>query len=104
MNLRVVIAAAVLVVVVASGIGLYSFIRDPEPHVWGPEQLATLESMWIGSLPELPPDPVEALIEDTRRRGADPDFYTAGARWKREADIPDDVYFRAMGAIGEAPG
>ena len=35
-----------------------------------------------------------------RRRGVDPDFYTAGARWKREADIPDDVYFRAMEAIG----
>jgi len=50
--------------------------------------------------PELPPDPVAALIEDTRSRGADPDFYTAGARWKREADIPEDVYFRAMEAIG----
>jgi len=50
--------------------------------------------------PALEPDPVEALIEDTRSRGADPDFYTAGARWKREADIPADVYFRAMEAIG----
>jgi len=50
--------------------------------------------------PELEPDPVAALIEQTRSRGADPDFYTAGARWKREADIPDDVYFRALEAIG----
>jgi len=50
--------------------------------------------------PELPPDPVAALIKQTRRRGADPDFYTAGARWKREADIPDDVYFRAREALG----
>ena len=50
--------------------------------------------------PELEPNPVEALIQQTRRRGADPDFYTAGARWKREADIPDDVYFRAMEAFG----
>ena len=50
--------------------------------------------------PELEPDPVAALIEETRSRGADPDFYTAGARWKREADIPDDVYFRALEAIG----
>jgi hypothetical protein len=49
--------------------------------------------------PDIPPDPVEALVEDNRRRGADPDFYTAGARWKREADIPDDVYFRAREAI-----
>ena len=50
--------------------------------------------------PELPADPVAALIADTRSRGADPDFYTAGALWKREADIPDDVYFRAMEALG----
>lgn len=50
--------------------------------------------------PDIPPDPVEALVEDNRRRGADPDFYTAGARWKREADIPDDVYFRAREASG----
>ena len=49
--------------------------------------------------PDIPPDPVEALVEDNRRRGADPDFYTAGARWKREADIPDDVYFRAREAL-----
>jgi hypothetical protein len=26
----------------------------------------------------MPPDPVEKLIEDNRRRGADPDFLTAG--------------------------
>jgi hypothetical protein len=50
--------------------------------------------------PELPPDPVAVLIEDTRSRGADPDFYTAGARWKHKADIPDDVYSRAREAIG----
>jgi hypothetical protein len=52
--------------------------------------------------PALPPDqdPVETLIEDTRCRGADPDFYTAGARWKREDDIPDRIYFRATEALG----
>jgi len=49
--------------------------------------------------PQLPPDPVAALIEDNRSRGAEPDFYTAGARWKREADIPDRVYFQAMEAL-----
>ena len=52
--------------------------------------------------PALPPDqnPVEALIEDTRSRGADPDFFTAGARWKREDDIPDRIYYRATEALG----
>jgi hypothetical protein len=50
--------------------------------------------------PQLPPDPVAELIADNRSRGADPDFFTAGARWNREADIPDDVYFRALEALG----
>jgi hypothetical protein len=39
-------------------------------------------------------------VEQTLSRGAAPDFYTAGARWKREADIPDDIYFRALEALG----
>ena len=45
-------------------------------------------------------DPVEALIEQTRARGANPDFTTAGARWKRESDIPSEIYFRALEALG----
>ncbi len=49
---------------------------------------------------ELPADPVAALVEDNRSRGVDPDFFTAGARWKREADIPDQVYLRALEALG----
>ncbi|MEN8145484.1 MAG: hypothetical protein ABFS14_11100, partial [Gemmatimonadota bacterium] len=53
--------------------------------------------------PQLPPNPVASLVEDTSSRGADPDFSTAGARWKREADIPDSVYFTALEAA-EAPG
>ena len=43
---------------------------------------------------------LDPRIEDTRSRGADPDFYTAGARWKREDDIPDRIYFRATEALG----
>jgi hypothetical protein len=50
--------------------------------------------------PELPADPVAALRDDNRRRGAEPDFLTAGARWKRQADIPGPVYFRALEAMG----
>ena len=51
--------------------------------------------------PELGERPVEALLEENRRRGVEPDGWTAGARWKREADIPDPVYFRALEALGE---
>jgi Domain of unknown function (DUF222)/HNH endonuclease len=51
--------------------------------------------------PELPARPVEALIEQNRLSGAaPPDGWTAGVRWKREADIPDEVYFRALEAMG----
>jgi len=45
-------------------------------------------------------DLVEVLVEKNRAQGVRPDGRTAGARWKREADIPDDVYFRALEAVG----
>jgi len=50
--------------------------------------------------PGLPDDPVRALVEANRRRGAEPDWRTNGARWRREDDIPRDVYFRALEAAG----
>jgi hypothetical protein len=48
--------------------------------------------------PELQESPVPDLIEENRRRGADPDGWTAASRWKREADIPDRIYFGALEA------
>ena len=45
---------------------------------------------------------VASLIEQNRSRGANPDGWTAGVRWKREADIPDRIYFRALEAMQEA--
>jgi hypothetical protein len=50
--------------------------------------------------PALPEHLVPALVEANRLRGAEPDWRTAGARWKREDDIPRDVYFRALEATG----
>ena len=50
--------------------------------------------------PRLPADPVSTLLEGNRAQGIEPDYLTAGGRWKRDADIPDDVYFRAREAIG----
>ncbi|NJD18330.1 MAG: DUF222 domain-containing protein, partial [Gemmatimonadetes bacterium] len=50
--------------------------------------------------PELPEEPVRALLEANRRLGCEPDWRTAGARWRRERDIPSDVYFRALEAAG----
>jgi hypothetical protein len=49
-------------------------------------------------VPEVPAEPARALIRENRRRGVDPGPLTAGARWKRERDIPDRVYFGALEA------
>ena len=39
-------------------------------------------------------------VEENRLRGVEPDWQTVGARWKREDDIPNDIYFRALEATG----
>lgn len=44
--------------------------------------------------------PLDALIEQNRLRGTRPYGDTAGARWKREADVPDDLYFRGLEGLG----
>ena len=49
--------------------------------------------------PKLPADPVAALNRQNRLHGADPDGYTASARWKREVDIPFMVMSRATEAV-----
>jgi hypothetical protein len=48
---------------------------------------------------ELDQHPVEALERENRARGINPDYRTAGARWKRLDDIPEEVLFRAMEAV-----
>ena len=50
--------------------------------------------------PELPARPVQGLVEEHHARGIRPDWRTAGARWKREEDIPDEIWFRALEAAG----
>ncbi|MGD8496938.1 MAG: DUF222 domain-containing protein [Gemmatimonadales bacterium] len=42
--------------------------------------------------------PAATLAARNRERGAEPDAWTASACWKRERDIPDAVYFRAVEA------
>jgi hypothetical protein len=41
----------------------------------------------------------DALVRRNHSLGIDPDPRTAGARWKREEDIPDLVLYRAMEAL-----
>jgi hypothetical protein len=51
-------------------------------------------------LAKRPDDAIEALERDNRRLGAEPDWRTAAARWKRIEDVPDDVLFGALEAKG----
>ncbi|GMV06387.1 MAG: hypothetical protein AMXMBFR53_26630 [Gemmatimonadota bacterium] len=54
--------------------------------------------------PRPPADPatdlVANLVAEHHAHGIHPDWRTAGARWKRERDIPDEVWFRATEAVG----
>ncbi|MGH7503641.1 MAG: DUF222 domain-containing protein [Longimicrobiales bacterium] len=49
--------------------------------------------------PELPEQPVAALIQANERLRVEPGEWTSSGRWEREADIPDAVYFRALEAL-----
>ena len=42
---------------------------------------------------------VAALIQANQSRGVEPNATTASTRWKREEDIPDPVYFRALEGV-----
>ena len=46
----------------------------------------------------------EALVEENRRRGVDPDFRTSSARYRREDDIPWPTIVRAVNALDACCG
>ena len=50
--------------------------------------------------PDVGTEPAHTLVASNEATGVRPDLLTAGARWKRERDIPDGVYFRAREAVG----
>jgi hypothetical protein len=39
-------------------------------------------------IPELSPDPVEALVRGNRELGITPDFSSGAQMWKRDGDVP----------------
>jgi hypothetical protein len=67
------------------------------PMFFSPRGEMTFEGRW--QPPKLPHDPVSALVRDNELQGIHPDGWTAGARWKEEAHIPNEVYFRALEAL-----
>ncbi|MEX2049009.1 MAG: hypothetical protein WEB90_05475 [Gemmatimonadota bacterium] len=70
--------------------------RRGRPAFFGPRGQTVFDGRW--QPPDLPADPVEALVAEHRTRGIQPDWSTAGARWKSEEDIPLEVWL----AAGEA--
>jgi hypothetical protein len=70
---------------------------EGRPAFHGPRGQTVFEGGW--EPPELPADPAEALVAAHRTRGIEPDCTTAGARWKREEDIPIEVMLGAAEAM-----
>src|SRR5215211_3565692 len=68
-----------------------------QPVFFDPRGGAHFDGSW--KPPELPEQPVEALVHANRLLGVEPDASTVGARWEREQDIPDRVYFPALEAL-----
>ena len=66
---------------------------------WQPGEAAKARARGEGSSGD---ELVAALIQANQRRGVKPHATTACTRWKREEDIPDPVYFRALEALGTA--
>jgi len=78
------------------------------PAFFDPRGRTHFDGRW--KPPALPQQQIEVMIAADSRGGSSaggvatgesaPNGATAGARWKREADIPDEVYYRALEAIG----
>ena len=59
------ITVAALAITIATVIWLVAR-WDHQPRGWSEEGIAVLESLWLESLPDLPPDPTNAVADDPR--------------------------------------
>jgi len=57
-------APIVVVVVAALAIAGWWWSRDAAPPAWSEDEIAVLESLWLESLPDLPPDPTNAVADN----------------------------------------
>jgi hypothetical protein len=72
---------------------------EGRPVFFDPRGGTHFDGRW--EMPASGDDPVSTLIADNRRRGTEPHGWTAGSRWEREEDVPADVFFPAVEAMGE---
>jgi cytochrome c peroxidase len=61
---RAILPAAALAIAVAAVAGWRWYTAPPAP--WTDAEVAILRSLWIGSLPPVPPDPTNAVADDER--------------------------------------
>ena len=67
------------------------------PMFYSPRGEMAFDGRW--QPPELPADATSALIDENGRRGADPDAWTARARWLGASSIPMAISSRALEAL-----
>jgi hypothetical protein len=81
---------------------------EGRPVFYDPRGGTHFDGRW--QMPDVGPTPVEDLMEQNRRRAKaeerepeleDESIRPSPALWKREADIPDNLYFPALQAMGE---
>ena len=70
--------------------------RNGQVVFFTPEGKALFEAPPV---PELPSDPVEALVRGNRERGITPDFSTGAPMWRRDSDIPWAIEAAALEAL-----
>jgi hypothetical protein len=70
---------------------------EGRPVFYDPRGGVHCEVRW--EAPDLGEELVTSLLEENRQRGVEPDPWALGGRWRKEADIPDRIYFGAMEAL-----
>ena len=70
--------------------------RNGQVVFFTPEGKALFEAPPV---PELPPDPVEALVRGNRERGITPDCSAGAPMWRRDSDIPWAIEAAAQEAL-----
>ena len=76
-------------------------VNSPDQRLYFLDPKMRLLSEQAPPTPRLPPEPAEALVRENEARGVEPDFLTSAARYKREGDIPQTIFIRALEALEE---
>jgi hypothetical protein len=71
--------------------------REQRPIFFDPHRHMHYDGRWQPSV--LPGDAVADLEKENAALGIAPDGWTASARWEREDEIPNEVYFAASGTM-----